>query len=193
MDVRTIRRRTRWALCAVVAVACIALPGCGGKPPPPAVRSVQRVLNDLLGLFPEQGLDDVIRGTSDDVDDVFRTNRATVDDAFKVPAFADAVNTAVATADVEVRSLASRFEPKFQAAVEKKLRTMVCEARLWAQNQGGDVEIFRPWITEQFATIDVYLTDVGLEDVANWFTDKLSDATSTYSLACMAWVRASSS
>jgi hypothetical protein len=108
-------------------------------------------------------------------------------------AFKAAADDAKFTADAEVRSETATFfsslDATVQGKIEAKFRSMICEARLYAQDQHGDVELFKGWIDQEFKSIDVVLTQYGMDEVSEWLAAKVNDKTSLYSLACMAWVR----
>jgi hypothetical protein len=176
-------------LLAMIAVSLSACGGGGGA----ARRTAQATLDDVLRGIRQASLDDVTRGAAGDVDDAFRANSSAVDDAFRVGAFRTAVSEAARVADVEVQSQVDRwfdgFDDFIKRRVERKIKIMICEARLYAQNQEGDIELFAPWIMHEFESIDVLLTDSGVAEVGEFLAEKVNDKSSTYSLACFAWVQ----
>ena len=181
----------------ILILVCLLGAACGGGGGGGAVRSgggaVRSALDDVLNAIPKNSIRTVVRGEADDLDDVFRANSTVVNGAFRLPAFSTAVDDAVRTADNQVQSkveeLFDRLEATTQKQIEKTLRKMICEARLYAQNQQGDVELLKPWIAQEFQRIRILLWSDDLEDVAGWLADKVNDKSSLYSLACMGWVR----
>lgn len=149
-------------------------------------------MDDVLNAIPKRPIRAVVSGEADNLDDVFRANSTVVDDAFRSAAFSTAVDDAVRTADNQVQSkveeLFDRLDTTVQKQIEKRLRMMICEARLYAQNQHGDVELLKPWITQEFERI-IVLTSYDVEEVGRWLANKVNDKSSLYSLACMSWVR----
>lgn len=174
-----------------LVIACLVFTACGAKP---GGQAVAGHLDNILNLFRQTSIDDVARGGAGEPDDVFRANRSVIDDAFRASEFAVAADDAARSANAEVSSkvaeLADRLDAAAQRKMESKLRSMICEARLYAQNQEGDVKVLRPWITQEFAEIELQLSPYGLDSVAHWLTEKVNDKASTYSLACTVWVRA---
>lgn len=175
----------------MLLVVALLTTSCGGGS---GTRTAQSALDDVLRLFRPTSIDEVAAGRVDDLSGVFRRNATAVDEAFDVASFRTAVDDAALNANGEVqsrvRTLFAQLDAFVQQQIDTKLRTMICEARLYAQNQTGDVELFRPWIEQEFAEIQVRLGDFDLEQVGRWLTEKVNDKTSLYSLACMAWVRA---
>lgn len=175
-----------------VFVLCLAT-ACAGRGG--SARTVESTLDDVLKLFRQTSIDDVVRGGTDDLDQVFRANSGTIDRAFRTPGFQTAVRDSAVAAEAQVTSRVStlfdRLDSVAQKQVERKLRTMICEARLYAQNQHGDVEVLRPWISQEFNEIEVQLTLYGLDEIGRWLAEKVNDKTSLYSLACVVWMRPS--
>lgn len=176
-----------------LVVACLVLTACGGGAKPGG-QAVAGQLDDILKLFRQTSIEDVARGGAGEADDVFRANRSVIDDAFRESEFAVAADDAARSANAQVSSkvaeLADRLDAAAQRKMGSKLRSMICEARLYAQNQEGDVEVLRPWITQEFGEIELQLSPYGLDSVAHWLTEKVNDKASTYSLACTVWLRA---
>jgi hypothetical protein len=151
------------------------------------------MLDDVLRGFGRSTMDDVVRGTTGQLDDAIVRNRRTLADAFTVSTFDDAVRQAEAAAASERRATVDRWFSKLgdkaEVAAERQLLSMMCKARLLAQDYEGDVDVLGPWVRQEFASIgfDLSTSDVGT--VANWLTEKVNDKTSAYSLACMAYAR----
>ena len=187
---------------AILLLAGMLLAACGGSGKTVAKtatqtgsKSVGAYLDDIVGLFRHSSIDEVASGGVGKVDDVFRTNRSFIDDAFRAGVFATAADDAARLADSQVKSkvaeLFDNLDEFVQAKAEKKIQSMICEARLVAYDEQGDVELFKPWIERQFGEIDITL-NAALEPIAQWLAEKVNDKTSTYSLACTVWLRVTS-
>lgn len=175
-----------------VVLACLAA-GCGGGGSQGA-RSVEAILDDVIRAFPQGTIDDIARGGGVELDNVFRANSSIVDDALRTAEFESAVTGASRVAEAQLTSrvgaLVDDLDEFAQRKVEDHLRKMVCEARLYARNQQGDIQILRPWIEQELAQIAPQLTGDGHREIAEWLAEKVNDKTSVYSLACIAWNRA---
>jgi len=176
----------------LVVLLVLLLAACGGNKGQQA-RTVGQMIDDVGRSLGQSSMDDVAAGRAGSLDDAFRASSGAVDDALRVTAFDDAVQRAVPVADgavaAHVDGVFANFDDVLQRRVATKLRTMICEARLLAYGEQGNIQLFRPWIEQEFAEIQVRLNG-GYDTVATWLTEKVNDKTDTYSLACMVWARA---
>lgn len=188
--IRPLARRPGRLLGAAIAMAVLAA-ACGGGGGG-AARSARAVTDDVLRLFEARPLGQVARGAVEPVPEVLARNRALVDDAFRQTAFVQAVRDADAVATPAVRSKVQQWfgqlEDRVQRQAETRIRRMVCEARLYALNQTGDVEVMGDWVLREFREVGIDLRSVH-PAVTEWLTEQVNDATSTYTLACIAWAR----
>ncbi len=173
----------RIRLVAVAVLSAIALTACRNP------TTVAEATEGVLRVIPRRNLSTVAEGTAGDLFSVFRSNESTINKAYKVTAFRTAAATAEEEAAASVDTLADRLTTYGQAKVKSKLEQMLCEARLYANDQQGDVAVFKPWVDRQFAAIQVPLTKAGVETVAARLNSWINDKTSTYTLACIAWAR----
>jgi hypothetical protein len=189
------RVRCLTALLVVLLVVGSALELHRAAPAGAQASKASAVLDDLLRLFKMGTLDDVARGGLPDLAETFRANSPEIANALRVSSFSRAVAAAAASASPRFRRfVAERFanlDASIQRMIERKLQTMLCEARLYAQNFSGDVEVLQPWVAGQFGSIGVPLTPTGTGGVAAWLTEKVNDERTRYSMACFAWVRLS--
>lgn len=162
-----------------------------------ATKSAARTsADDLVRLFRPTSVDEVVRGSGPELDEVLRRNRSQFDDAFRASSFRSAVADAESVASRETsdrgRDWFVRLDERLQRSAEQKLKTLVCKARLSAQDELGDIELIdlQPWVVREFSAIGIALGPEVARSVVNWLVDKVKDRTSTYDLACLAWVRA---
>jgi hypothetical protein len=176
-----------------LVVAIIAMQVAGGCSSGRGGRSVAVALEDVIQLFRPATVEQVAKGSVDDISVVARRNEAIFDRSFGLEKFARAAADAEEKTDAEVRTFTSRLLSNFddwtQRSAESKLKEMTCKMRLYAGNRSGDVRILDSWIDDHFAAIQIQLTQAGIAEVGEWIKEKVNDKTSLYSLACVAIAR----
>jgi hypothetical protein len=177
-------------LLGVVIATAVLVAACGGGAG--TARSASSVTDDVLRLFQPRPLGQVARGAVEPVPEVLARNQGLVDDAFRQTAFVQAVREAEGVATPAVQSKVEQWfghlEDRLQRQAEARLHRMLCEARLYASNQTGDMQVIGDWVLQQFLEVGIDLQGVN-SAVAEWLTEKVNDSTSTYTLACIAWAR----
>lgn len=172
----------------LVLAAVLLVPSCGGS-----LRAARTVADDVIAVVPKSSLDEVaVGGLSKSIDEVIESS-PNLQQSIGSSAFQAAVASSADEAAGQVQTLVQRTFQRadefVQKRIEAKVKKIICEAWFYAFDPTGDTELLRFWVQQELLAEGVSATEQELNDVTNWLLEKMSDATSTHSLACFAWMQ----